>query len=454
MKLRKYKSLDEKEKTHLENMRSSRNVINLSKKDEIPFGIRALEAGIEVEGVVVSRPVTPLSSPRSINGSVSTLIGSGIPSKIGSHAGSTSSLTQPQPVALPVFSPATVISTNQSPRRGQPPRVYQPSPYLNMPPQAAFQNSSRSSISSSMYSGSSATMSRQDSGEFTPPSSASNSPPVETAFLHKFPPSPLTQNETGLPMTPEEGALAKLEGTYDFQNNRSYSAPHLPTIMQGALNPSTQEDSPYLRPVMEGEPALSTSSSESSAYDFEFPFKRPAFANRTSSIPSDSVRQSAHSSLSMLDLHRMSHAAEVGQLHSRRKAGLSSQNSSMPTTPDAKSALTFPDIRPVASAGDGSDEQFRESQQWVMETLDNAGITRVSEVPPLPQLSRKRPECHPEPAQEVLKAEVPEVPEVPEVKKPRVHQPGSSKPRNKKLQKRVRQYPAEDPYSIPSLTAN
>src|SRR5690606_29795383 len=110
--------------------------------------------------------------------------------------------------------------------------------------------------------------------------------------------------------------------------------------------------------------------------------------------------------------------------------------------------------RPVASAGDGSDEQFRASQQWVMETLDNAGMTQVSEVPPLPQLSRKRPECHPEPAQEVLKAEVPEVPEVPEVKKPRVHQPGSSKPRNKKLQKRVRQYPAEDPYSIPSLTAN
>ncbi|KAH0544076.1 hypothetical protein FGG08_001694 [Glutinoglossum americanum] len=56
--LRKYEAIAEAKKAHLREMRESRRVIQLQ-GEGIPFGIRAIEAGIEVEGVHISRPATP-----------------------------------------------------------------------------------------------------------------------------------------------------------------------------------------------------------------------------------------------------------------------------------------------------------------------------------------------------------------------------------------------------------
>ncbi|KAH0562112.1 hypothetical protein GP486_003188 [Trichoglossum hirsutum] len=56
--LRKYEAIAEAKRAHLREMRESRRIIQLQ-GEGIPFGIRAIEAGIEVEGVHISRPASP-----------------------------------------------------------------------------------------------------------------------------------------------------------------------------------------------------------------------------------------------------------------------------------------------------------------------------------------------------------------------------------------------------------
>ncbi|KAK4547448.1 hypothetical protein LTR36_001104 [Oleoguttula mirabilis] len=66
-RLRKYSAVAEKEKKEQamhRQMSQRRRPTNTEKGDDIPFGVRALESGIEVEGVWVSRPTTPEAGSR------------------------------------------------------------------------------------------------------------------------------------------------------------------------------------------------------------------------------------------------------------------------------------------------------------------------------------------------------------------------------------------------------
>jgi hypothetical protein len=71
--LRRYEAIAEAKKAHLREMRESRRIIQLQ-GEGVPFGIRAIEAGIEVEGVHISRPATPtIRHFRNVsNGSISS----------------------------------------------------------------------------------------------------------------------------------------------------------------------------------------------------------------------------------------------------------------------------------------------------------------------------------------------------------------------------------------------
>jgi len=57
--VRKQELIDEEKKAHLTEMRKTGLSPKSPKKSEVPFGVRALQRGIEVDGIWVSRPGTP-----------------------------------------------------------------------------------------------------------------------------------------------------------------------------------------------------------------------------------------------------------------------------------------------------------------------------------------------------------------------------------------------------------
>ncbi|KZF22282.1 hypothetical protein L228DRAFT_149734 [Xylona heveae TC161] len=61
-RVRKYMALEEAQRVDLERARQTRTIINLN-GERLPFGVRALEAGIVTEGVIVSPNVTPVVTP-------------------------------------------------------------------------------------------------------------------------------------------------------------------------------------------------------------------------------------------------------------------------------------------------------------------------------------------------------------------------------------------------------
>ncbi|PSN73060.1 hypothetical protein BS50DRAFT_177698 [Corynespora cassiicola Philippines] len=67
-RIRKYTKVDKGKQAQTPEMLESQPVAREETKEEIPFGIRAIESGIEVDGVWISRSNTPASSrPSSIN---------------------------------------------------------------------------------------------------------------------------------------------------------------------------------------------------------------------------------------------------------------------------------------------------------------------------------------------------------------------------------------------------
>ena len=66
-KMRKYTKVDKGKKTQTPEMLEAQPVTtaSLESKDEIPFGIRAIQSGIEVDGVWISRTNTPVGSSRA-----------------------------------------------------------------------------------------------------------------------------------------------------------------------------------------------------------------------------------------------------------------------------------------------------------------------------------------------------------------------------------------------------
>ncbi|KAL7273199.1 hypothetical protein RUND412_003956 [Rhizina undulata] len=330
-RIKKYTQLAAARKSHLENVRNSRNVIQL-KSDDVPFGIRAIEAGIEVEGIVISRPSTPNSSRP--NQSQLTLVGSDADSLKSGNNGPLS----------PGMPHVTVARSYTPPvQQNRPLMVYQPSPYLALPPASR----------------------RGGSGTGSNTSSATSSPPLTRAPSAERPganthmgtsqsgySTPRQQPPT---MSPEALALAALEGRLSaetrgppYQVNGPASGYYVPS-----RTPSPPEA--HLLPSV-GENEVSEDSSRES--DFSV-----GSGNRYSRLPhmtADStpaignahaayqpVPELAQGDLSLLHTHRLSHAAEVGQLLPRRRDRISqavSNNSSSPNSspPSSPNAAAFP----------------------------------------------------------------------------------------------------------------
>ena len=229
------------------------------KSDEIPFGIRALEAGVEVEGVVVSRPTSPKPLHNRDSSNV-TLVDAR--SSIGSllncaHLDSTrNSLGSPNP--------NFAATSSQQPIQHLRP-VYQPSPY------AAYSGSTTHNI----------------------PSQNSSPAGTRTSSMENVP-APVGLTSSSPPPPPHHNRVSVL-----VNGRRS-------THMEG------------LQPAQLSVYAPSTSRTPS-----------PLGARDSDSSGTDSIgeRQTSGGSsgsgdLHLMQSHRLSHAAEVGQL-TRRQPGLS-----------------------------------------------------------------------------------------------------------------------------------
>ena len=70
---RKHEIIDEEKRTHLTEMRKTG--ISTRRRDEIPFGVRAIQRGIEVDGIWISRPASPSLEGRGKVASSLTLVG-------------------------------------------------------------------------------------------------------------------------------------------------------------------------------------------------------------------------------------------------------------------------------------------------------------------------------------------------------------------------------------------
>lgn len=122
------------------------------KEDDVPFGIRAIESGIEVDGVWISRSNTPVGSSRSsINNIKLSLPSSSNSSQLelpkAIHSGSSSRDSSRPPSSNAAFDRAVSaerIPTNNS-RDSSPGRV-NPNPFRGRPPVAFKSRYSNSNI--------------------------------------------------------------------------------------------------------------------------------------------------------------------------------------------------------------------------------------------------------------------------------------------------------------------
>ncbi|KAI5808806.1 hypothetical protein DFH27DRAFT_241002 [Peziza echinospora] len=256
---------------------------------EIPFGIRALEAGVEVEGVVISRPASPRpTSPRisHYNNSNVTLPhherGSYASLVAGVHSDSPrSSIGPPSPGLNSTFRDNYPM---MHPIRG----VHQPNPYSNAP----FNHGASSS-----------TVHHMQSHQSSP--ATTRNPSVENVSDHSLPRYPAPRGTSPAAYAPAPVRVSMLS----MQQRRSGSY----TDPGRSVTPSGRSPSPpdQLLPVMEYEAGPSRHSDTSDSAQGDDSQSSPA------ETPPDGGRTG---DLMLLRTHRLSHAAEVGQL-SRRTPG-------------------------------------------------------------------------------------------------------------------------------------
>lgn len=312
LRVKKFAKKAEARKSHLENMRESRQIINLT-SDDVPFGIRAIEAGIEVEGVVISRPPTPTRA--SYNPSQVTLV--------ASDADSMKSRGQcpPSPSSAHGYY-GTPPPMKQMGRGG--PMVHQPSPYLSMPSPIHQGHSGASSLRSSASSvASTATP--------TPPlTRVSSSEKLGRGSLPEGVDGGYFEGARGTPTksTTIPDTLAKLEGrtaSPASEHRRSTGSRHRRTPSR-TPSPPEGPGSPALPSVDENEISEGSSRASDSSVEGMAGATRPRLVSTYSTpiLPtmhriSQPLPEGVQGDLSLLHEHRLSHAAEVGQLLPRRR---------------------------------------------------------------------------------------------------------------------------------------
>ncbi|KAI5819786.1 hypothetical protein BZA77DRAFT_303547 [Pyronema omphalodes] len=293
-------------KAHLEHIRSSRHVIQL-KSDDIPFGVKALESGIEIEGIVISRSVTPDSYRRSQQ----TLVA------LGEDSASMKGKNSPSPSVA-----------NQQMRQTGRSMMYQPTPYVAFPAPIYPGNAGESSMRSSVTSIASAPSA---SGSVDPSLLISRRALSDPLLQTYSPTSPVSRSGSSTPRShtgniSDPITLARLEGRLSppphahrrkksFTNHSpSHSRSHsrTPTPPDGQRTPTTL---PSVHEDSTGESSSRESDSSIENDGVERPRGPGLVATSYSSpvIPSY-VPETAYGDLSLLHSHRLSHAAEVGQL--------------------------------------------------------------------------------------------------------------------------------------------
>jgi hypothetical protein len=225
--------------------------------------------------------------------------------------------------------------------------VYQPSPYLSLPTPARLGLSAASSLRSSSVS--------VVSGSSRPPSSEAMPSSGRRAFSDSlmpgdsvtYPPSQPGSPSSPGPnsgFVPDSATLAQLEGRPrlpgpPYPSNGSQSrAPTPPDGQCTPTLPSVDEGCP------EEPPRRSDSSDDSYDPHSRGPQLVAAYSTRVPSRPLsyDYLPETAQGDLSLLHTHRLSHAAEVGQLlprTSRQSRALSESNFNM--SPE-KSPVSLP----------------------------------------------------------------------------------------------------------------
>jgi len=267
-----------------------------SKTDEIPFGIRALEAGVEVEGVVISRP----TSPRPVhnrNPSNMTLVDG------RSSMGSLLSCAQPNSSRNSLGPPSPGLATTfnnvnnvQQPMISPLRSVYQPNPY----------GVSGSTIQNLPSHHSSAASTRTASAENVPTVAEPNLPRPGPGFSTRGPssPPPVYNNRVSAMINSQ-----RRSGTYEAPR------PGQPNVYWPTRSPSPPEPSPLLS--LSENQGSDLRDSDSSGSNSEDDKQTTSIDMHSSSNPSS---DEGTGDLTLMQTHRLSHAAEVGQL-TRRPPG-------------------------------------------------------------------------------------------------------------------------------------
>ena len=267
------------------------------KSDEIPFGIRALEAGVEVEGVVISRP----TSPRPVhnrNPSNMTLVDG------RSSMGSLLSCAQPNSSRNSLGPPSPGLATTfnnvnnvQQPMTSPLRPVYQPNPY----------GFSGSTIQNQPSHHSSAASTRTASVE--------NVPTIAEPNLLNLPrPVPSNRGPSSPPLTCNNRVSAMINSQ---RRSGTYEGPRLgqPIVYGPSRSPSPPAPSPL--PSLSENQGSDLRDSDSSGSNSEDDKQTTSRGMHSSSNLSP---DEGTGDLTLMQTHRLSHAAEVGQL-TRRPPG-------------------------------------------------------------------------------------------------------------------------------------
>lgn len=315
-RVKKHTKIAEARKSHIESIGGGTDLVK-SKEEDIPFGIKALEAGVEVEGIYISRPNTPACYTQS----QATLV--------GSDAASQKSRGQGPPSPRFIHGNGSGSSSPAPSMKSGRPMVYQPSPYVQLPPAS--------------YAGMSSVRSSASSLNGTPPITRHSS--TERVSQNHRAHSENGQDWQGksIPTVPDADTLAKLEGRqssgYDYSKSGKRGSSRTPS-------PPESQVSPSLPSVDEDGPSEESSRESDSSFErrqhprysrpggFLATYSSPSLPSALNRLGSEATTQG---DLSALHSHRLSHAAEVGQLLPRKRQSSNPGN----VTPTGEASQLF-----------------------------------------------------------------------------------------------------------------
>ncbi|KAI9816411.1 MAG: hypothetical protein M1832_005078 [Thelocarpon impressellum] len=356
-KLRKYTAIAEARKNHLQEMRRCRHIIPLRGED-VPFGIRAIESGIEVEGVWISRPNSPAPTIRSF-----------APPSPGSGRDGASSFDASPKKHGPAPSASSLLSIPQ-PVHGPPTNHSLPSPRA-----------------SSVYTrpASPSDRVRARSAEILPlrptiPALTADSGRQVRAI------SPSSYHYDAL--RPDQRSLLAPDGRGSRDGQEGLGGPRTPRragdgasrlTKSGSGSSSTSDGLRSVEvmdvPLDEGGTRPSWSSAEASSQGSRLPSSQRY--SLASGSPFDDLQDETHeitpattkrrSQLESLHSHRLTHAAEVGQLVPRNRRALSDDWTGWSQAPghrygrgadqpvkDRRTSYSENDVRPLTTAARGA----------------------------------------------------------------------------------------------------